>query len=135
MDCLAKHIPPSLLSLLGAYAPPGSAEYAPIFRVALASLVAVYVGYLYIQSRKEAAVAFNVPVPPEVRKSGTGKSWDEAQGQQKKVLEDQTRGVSYSCFLVFSALGSRAWANRWSLTEMEPSIDYELLSCRWESAR
>ncbi|KAJ6076964.1 hypothetical protein N7499_008945 [Penicillium canescens] len=92
MDCLAKHLPPSLLSLLVTYVPPGSAQYAPMIRVALASLVAVYVGYLYIQSRKEAAVAFNVPVPPEVRKSGTGKSWDEVQGQQKKVLEDQARG-------------------------------------------
>ncbi|KAJ5757339.1 uncharacterized protein N7511_006033 [Penicillium nucicola] len=60
--------------------------------VALASLVAVYVGYLYIQTQKEAAVAFNVPIPTEVRKSHTGKSWDEAQGQQKKVLEDQARG-------------------------------------------
>jgi hypothetical protein len=100
MDCLAKHIPSPIISLLEAYAPPGSAEYAPMIGVALASLVAVHVGYLYIQSCKEAAVTFNVPIPSEVRKSSTGKSWDEVQGQQKQVLEDQARGVSFSrlCF-------------------------------------
>jgi hypothetical protein len=94
MDCLASHIPPSLRSLLEAYAPSGSEEYVPHIGVALASLLAVYVGYLYIQSRREAAVAFNVPIPAEVRKSDGGKTWEEVQGQRKMVLQDQVRGVS-----------------------------------------
>lgn len=94
MDCLASHIPPSLRTLLEAYAPPGSAEYAPHIGVAFTSLVAVYVGYLYLQSWREAAVVFNVPIPSEVRKSGSIKTWDEVQGQQKMVLQDQARGVS-----------------------------------------
>jgi hypothetical protein len=96
MDCLASHIPPSLHSLLDAYAPPRSEEYVPHIGVALASLLAVYVGYLYILSRREAAVAFNVPIPAEVRKSEAGRTWEEVQGQQKMVLQDQVRGVSAS---------------------------------------
>lgn len=94
MDCLASYIPLSLGTLLEAYAPPGSAEYAPYIGVALTSLAAVYVGYLYLQSWKEAAVIFNVPIPREVRNSGSIKTWDEVQGQQKTVLQDQARGVS-----------------------------------------
>lgn len=94
MDCLASHIPPSVRSLFEAYAPPGSEEYVPYVGVALTSLLAVYVGYLYFRSWKEAAVTFNVPIPSEVRKSGEGKTWDEVQGQQKMVLQDQVRGVS-----------------------------------------
>ncbi|CAG7967898.1 unnamed protein product [Penicillium nalgiovense] len=92
MDCLASYIPLSLGTLLEAYAPPGSAEYAPYIGVALTSLAAVYVGYLYLQSWKEAAVIFNVPIPREVRNSGSIKTWDEVQGQQKTVLQDQARG-------------------------------------------
>ncbi|CAG8933497.1 unnamed protein product [Penicillium salamii] len=92
MDCLASHIPPSLHHLLETYAPPGSVEYVPHVGVALTSLLAVYVGYLYIQSWKEAAITFNVPIPTEVRKSGTGTTWEEVQGQQKMVLQDQVRG-------------------------------------------
>jgi hypothetical protein len=33
--------------------------------------------YLYLQSWREAAVLFNVPIPPEVRNSGSIKTWDE----------------------------------------------------------
>lgn len=71
-----------------------SAEHVQWAGIAAVSLVAVYVGYLYIQSQREAAVTFNVPVPPEVRKVGSAKKWDEVRGQEKKVLEDQARGVS-----------------------------------------
>ncbi|OQE34885.1 hypothetical protein PENCOP_c015G06470 [Penicillium coprophilum] len=92
MDCLASHIPPALRSLLEACAPPGSAEYAPYIGVALTSLVAVYVGYLYFQSWREAAIVFNVPIPSEVRNGGSIRTWDEVQGQQKMVLQDQARG-------------------------------------------
>lgn len=74
--------------------PPEVLEYTPNIGVAFASLVAAYVGYLYTQSWKEAAVAFNVPIPPEVRNNKSVKTWDEVQGQQKMVLQDQARGVS-----------------------------------------
>ena len=94
MGCLVSHIPGSLRILLEAYAPPGSVEYAPHIGVALTSFVAVYVGYLYLQSWREAAVVFNVPIPFEVRKNGSIKAWDEVQGQPKLVLQDQARGVS-----------------------------------------
>ncbi|QQK45304.1 Oxidoreductase (Msc7), putative [Penicillium digitatum] len=92
MGCLVSHIPGSLRILLEAYAPPGSVEYAPHIGVALTSFVAVYVGYLYLQSWREAAVVFNVPIPFEVRKNGSIKAWDEVQGQPKLVLQDQARG-------------------------------------------
>ncbi|KAJ5173722.1 uncharacterized protein N7500_001653 [Penicillium coprophilum] len=92
MDYLASHIPPALRSLLEAYAPPGSAEYAPYIGAALTSLVAVYVGYLYLQSWREAAIVFNVPIPSEVRNGGSIRTWDDVQGQQKMVLQDQARG-------------------------------------------
>ncbi|KAJ5092434.1 hypothetical protein NUU61_007304 [Penicillium alfredii] len=88
MDCLVSHIPPSLRSLVEAGGPLYT-EHAPWIGVALVSLVAVYAGYLYIRCQKEAAVAFNVPVPSEVRNSSTGKKWEEVQGQQKQVLQDQ----------------------------------------------
>lgn len=94
MDRLLPYIPPSLRSILEPYSSQISPEYAQFLGVALVSLAAVYVGYLYILSQREAAVAFNVPMPAEVRKSGEGRKWDEVQGQEKRVLEDQTRGVS-----------------------------------------
>lgn len=93
MDFLA-YIPPSLRALLAAYMPPESVEHAPHIGVAFASLVAVYVGYLYIQSWKEAAVVFNIPIPSEVRNGASIKTWDQVQGQQKIVLQDQAQGVS-----------------------------------------
>lgn len=97
-------MPQSLRSLLEIYAPPGSEEYVPYVGVSLASLLAVYVGYLYILSWKEAGVTFNVPIPVEVRNRGSSKTWEEVQGLQKMVLQDQVRGVSISLihFLVLS---------------------------------
>ena len=94
MGCLTSHIPPSLRYCLEDNAPPGSAEYAPHVGVALTSLLAVYVGYLYFQSWREAAVVFNVPIPSEIRNSRSIKTWDEVQGLQKIVLQDQAQGVS-----------------------------------------
>ena len=90
---LLSRLPPSLRAIVEPYASL-SAEHAPLIGVALVSLAAIYMGYWYIQCQKEAAVAFNVPVPPEVRKSGTGRKWEEVSGLEKQVLEDQVRGVS-----------------------------------------
>lgn len=98
MACIASYLPQSLREIVEPYIPLYE-EHAPLIGIALASLIAVYVGYLYVQCQKEAAVAFNVPVPQEVRKSNTGKKWDEVSGQQKQVLEDQVRGVSFNCLV------------------------------------
>ncbi|KAJ5758845.1 hypothetical protein N7520_006001 [Penicillium odoratum] len=89
----------SLVGLFSSYLPQSLREsvepnvpiYETLVVVVFISLVR-YLAYPYIQGRKEAAVAFNVPVPPEVRKSNTGKKWDEVSGEQKQVLEDQARG-------------------------------------------
>lgn len=94
MDCLLSRLPPCVRAVVEPYRSSVSSEHAQLAGVALASLLAVYVGYLYILSRREAAVTFNVPLPQEVRKSGDGKKWDDVQGQEKRILEDQARGVS-----------------------------------------
>jgi hypothetical protein len=93
MDFLAS-MPPSLRAFLEDRTPPEVLEFTPYIGIAFASLVAVYVGYLYTKSWKEAAVVFNVPIPSEVRDNASIKTWDEVQGQQKMVLEDQAKGVS-----------------------------------------
>ncbi|KAA8643327.1 hypothetical protein EYZ11_000895 [Aspergillus tanneri] len=66
-------------------------EQAPWAGVALASLGAIYLGYIFVQGQREAAVAFNVPIPPEVRANWRGKTWDDVRGEEKKVLEGQVR--------------------------------------------
>jgi hypothetical protein len=94
MDCLLSHLPTCVRSLAETRASSLSKEHAQCIGVALVSLAAVYVGYLYILGRREAAVSFNVPLPAEVRKGTPGRQWKDAQGQEKRVLEDQVRGVS-----------------------------------------
>lgn len=70
--------------------------HAPLLGVALASIGAVYLGYLYLLSRREAPVSFNVPLPAEVRSSWKGKNWEDVQGEERRVLEGQVKGVSCS---------------------------------------
>lgn len=96
MDQLLSYLPAPLLDILETH---GSCvtittEHAQWAGVALVSLAAIYAGYLYIQCLKEAAVSFNVPLPAEVRNSVGGKKWEEVTGAEKRVLEDQVRGVS-----------------------------------------
>lgn len=67
---------------------------APLLCVALVSVAAVYLGYRFILSRQEAPVSFNVPIPAELRSDWTGKSWDDVQGEERRVLEGQVKGVS-----------------------------------------
>lgn len=93
MDCLRSHLPQSLQSLLDS-CDSSYAEHAPFAAVALTSLLAVYVGVLYIRCQREAAVPFNVPLPKEVRDSSTGIKWEDVKGREKQILEDQVRGVS-----------------------------------------
>lgn len=68
--------------------------HAPWLGVALVSIGAVYLGYLYVLCKKEAAVQFNVPLPPEVRANWPGRNWEDVQGDERKVLGGQARGVS-----------------------------------------
>jgi hypothetical protein len=101
MDCLLSRLPPCVRAAVEPYSSSISSEHAQLAGVACVSLVAIYVGYLYILSQREAAVKFNVPLPQEVRKSGEGKKWDDVQGQEKRVLEDQARGVSLRVWTVW----------------------------------
>lgn len=88
MEALAPYIPPALLPLAQTLH-----DQVPLVGVALVSLGAIYLGYIYILGIKEAAVPFNVPIPPEVRANWKGKAWEDVQGEEKKVLEGQLRGV------------------------------------------
>ncbi|PWY72302.1 aldehyde dehydrogenase-like protein C21C3 [Aspergillus heteromorphus CBS 117.55] len=87
MDCLAPFIPPALQPLAAHLR-----TQCPMLGVALLSLAAAYLGYLYLLGRTEAAVTFNVPIPPEIRANWTGQKWDELQGEGRKVLEGQIQG-------------------------------------------
>lgn len=60
----------------------------------LATLSALYLSYIYVSSKREAAVPFNVPLPPELRAnwSWTGRNWEDATGEERRVLEGQARG-------------------------------------------
>jgi hypothetical protein len=90
MDSLASLVPPALAPLIDTLA-----SNAQLLGVAAISVVAIYLGYALVLSSKEAAVTFNVPLPAEVRANWTGKKWEDAQGEEKKVLEGQVRGVGY----------------------------------------
>jgi hypothetical protein len=95
MDQLFSYLPQTLLDIVETHGSCVTTEHAQWAGVALISLAAIYAGYHYIQCLKEAAVSFNVPLPAEVRNSAGGKKWDEVTGAEKRVLEDQVRGVSY----------------------------------------
>lgn len=66
--------------------------------IAVVSLIALYVGYLYILSLAEAPVTFNVPLPKQLRADWNGTKWEDLEGEGKRILEDQVQGVS--CILV-----------------------------------
>jgi membrane protein implicated in regulation of membrane protease activity len=91
MDSLASLVPPALAPLIATLA-----SHAQLLGVAVISVVAIYLGYAFILSSKEAAVSFNVPLPAEVRANWTGKKWEDVQGEEKRVLEGQVRGVGLS---------------------------------------
>ncbi|OJJ43861.1 hypothetical protein ASPZODRAFT_19163 [Penicilliopsis zonata CBS 506.65] len=60
--------------------------------VTLVSIAALYLTYRYVLSLQEAPVAFNVPIPSEVRAGWQGTAWEDARGEEKRVLEGQARG-------------------------------------------
>lgn len=78
-------------------------------------------------------MAFNVPIPAEVRSNWTGKKWDELEGVEREVVEGQIRGVSIltidnerDCLLVLWLLLTMR------ILAMEREPNNELLSCGWE---
>lgn len=93
MESWAPYIPPALYSLVESLAEPVT-EHAPWAGLALVSIGAVYLGYVFVLGQREAAVAFNVPIPPEVRANWEGRKWEDTEGEERRLLEGQTRGVS-----------------------------------------
>ena len=99
----------------------------PWLVVALTSIGVVYLGYLHILSEREEPVSFNVPVPPEIRPDWVGRNWDDVQGEERKVLEGQVKGVSSVSSITAST------QTRLILVfylAMERKADHELLPCR-----
>lgn len=70
-------------------------QHLTLILVAIFSLLAISLGSVYFHPRKEHAVTFNVPLPPEVRPNWAGQRWDDISGQEKQILEGQVRGVRY----------------------------------------
>lgn len=94
MEQLLEHLPASVRSLLGNVdVDCETLTYGSIAGVA--SLLAVYFGYLYLLSWREAPVSFNVPLPPPLRPDWQGKKWEDLQGEEKKIIENQVQGVCY----------------------------------------
>ncbi|EAW08750.1 aldehyde dehydrogenase family protein [Aspergillus clavatus NRRL 1] len=87
MEFLASLVPPVLAPFIETLV-----SNAQVLGVALVSIGALYLGYAFVLSSREAAVSFNVPIPAEVRTNWAGKKWEDVQGEEKKVLEGQTRG-------------------------------------------
>lgn len=95
MDHLVGLLPNSVQSMITSFDCPTHIHTHHV-GIAVLSLAALYLGYLYLLGRREAPVVFNVPVPAEIRPNWTGKTWDEIpQEEEKRVLEGQVRGVSY----------------------------------------
>lgn len=94
MDRLLALLPADLVDIIDTQACCITAEHVQWAGIALVSLATIYAGYLYTLCLKEAAVPFNVPLPAEVRNGAGGKKWEEVIGAEKRVLEDQVRGVS-----------------------------------------
>ena len=94
MESWAPYIPPALFTLAESLAEPVT-EHAPWAGLALVSLGAVYLSYVFVLGQREAAVAFNVSIPPEVRPNWNGRKWEDVDGEEKRLLEGQVRGVSF----------------------------------------
>lgn len=61
---------------------------------AIVSVLVLYLGYSYLVSLAEAPVTFNVPLPEQLKPEWNGTQWDDLQGKDKEILEEQVQGVS-----------------------------------------
>jgi len=64
----------------------------------LATLLAFVWGYRSILRSREAPIAYNVPLPPEVRADWQARAWDDLRGEERSILEAQVQGVSSLLF-------------------------------------
>ncbi|KAH8695186.1 putative oxidoreductase [Talaromyces proteolyticus] len=91
MEQLLSHLPPLVQSILADV--DIDCESLKLGSIAgIVSLLALYFGYLYLRSRREAPVKFNVPLPPQLRSDWDGKKWEDVQGEEKEILEGQVKG-------------------------------------------
>lgn len=89
METLTTYIPSQFHPLMEHLEP--HTQWLPI---ALLTLTTIYFTTIYVSHKREAAVPFNIPLPPEIRSNydWTGKSWGDVTGEQRRVLEGQARG-------------------------------------------
>jgi hypothetical protein len=89
MECLTPYIPSVLLPLAELL---HSQTHA--LGVAALSITAVILGYLLIAGGKESPISFTIPLPVEIDPNWTGTKWEDlAEGEEKKIVEGQIRGV------------------------------------------
>lgn len=95
MECLAPYIPSALLSLVER-AQEQVQSQTHTFSIAVLSLSAVLLGYLFVGGSRESPVSFTVPNPPEINPDWEGSKWEDLpQGsEERNVIEGQIRGVS-----------------------------------------
>jgi hypothetical protein len=96
MEALVPYLPPALLPLVEQTVQQLQNQ-CHTFRLAVLSLAAVLLGYLFIAGSKEAPVTFNVPHPPEIEDNWTGTKWEDLPkgSQERRVIEGQISGVSF----------------------------------------
>ncbi|KAL1970246.1 hypothetical protein VTN77DRAFT_5406 [Rasamsonia byssochlamydoides] len=91
MDRLVEFFrPPPVQSILESL--PFDCQWLELGLAAVFSYAAIYLGYLYLLSRREAPVKFDVPLPPELRPDWEAKGWDDVKGEDKEILEGQVQG-------------------------------------------
>jgi hypothetical protein len=100
MECLAPYIPPALLSLVER-AQEQVQNQTHTLSIAVLSLSAVLLGYLFVAGSRESPVSFTVPNPPEINPHWEGSKWEDLpQGsEERNVIEGQIRGVSAASWL------------------------------------
>lgn len=89
MENLATYFPPQFHPVMELLEP-----HTQWLSIALVSISALYLTTIYVSHKRESAVPFNVPLPPEIRSNynWAGKNWDDITGEKKRVLENQARG-------------------------------------------
>ncbi|KKK14352.1 hypothetical protein AOCH_007185 [Aspergillus ochraceoroseus] len=97
--------------------------HASTLGVSLLSFSAVFLGYLFVVSGREAAVPFTVPYPPEIGANWVGKKWEELQGEERKIIEGQIGGTKVDAS--FGEILVTAEKLKWTIDHGEKALAAE----------
>ena len=73
---------------------------SPLVSILITICTTTILAYRYILARRELAVDYRVPAPPELSAHWHGKEWHEVRGKDKEILEGQANGVRALLLLV-----------------------------------